>query len=52
MSKAGVRAKGGHKGLLQAILRLGRPDAAHQEPVQLGGVGVDQRLERREVHDE
>ena len=50
VAEGGIGAKRGHERLLEAILGFGRPDAGHEEAVQLGGVGVDERFERRQMH--
>ena len=47
MAEARVRAKSGHEGLLEAVLRLGRADEPDEEPMQLSSVRVDEPLERR-----
>ena len=49
-AKSWIGAKRGHEGLLEAVLGVRRADPRHEEPMELGGVGVDQRLERRELH--
>ena len=47
MAQSWIGSKRGHEGLLEAVLRLGRPDEPDEEPMQLRGVRVDEPLEWR-----
>ena len=50
MAQAGIGAQRREERLLQAVLRVDRPDAGDQEPMQLLRVVVDQPLERGQLH--
>jgi hypothetical protein len=50
VAESRIGAERGHEGLLEAILGIRRSDEADEEPMQLGGMRLDQRLERGQVH--
>ena len=50
MAQPGIGAQRRQERLLQAVLRVDRPDAGDQEPMQLCGMIVDQPLERGQLH--
>ncbi len=50
MAQARIGAQRRQEGLLQAVLRVDRANAGDEEPMQLGGMVVDESLERWQVH--
>ena len=50
MSQPRIRAQRGEERLLEAVLGIGLANGCDEKPMQLGGMVVDEALERRQSH--